>query len=76
MSELGNEKLTDDSSNILANGDLEQKVSEINVLKQEINDILKRKNLTQADLTEAKIKIDDLKKKLAALKNRRYKLDQ
>jgi hypothetical protein len=74
LNQLGNDKLVVDSGSTVLNGELEQKVTEINVLKQDISDILKRKNLTQADLTEAKIKIDDLKLKLAGLKTEDTKL--
>lgn len=63
MSQLGNEKIQVDSANNLLNVELLEKFNEIKNLRMEIGDILKRKNITQADLTDARIKIDSLRKK-------------
>lgn len=63
MNQPGNEKIEVDSANILLNAELGTKLDEINSLRIEISDILKRKDITQADLTVAKIKIDSLRKK-------------
>lgn len=65
---LGEEKLQIDSANNTLKGELGQKVGEINRLRKEISDILKRKDLNQSDLDEAKTKIDDLQQKIEDLK--------
>jgi predicted nucleic acid-binding Zn-ribbon protein len=65
---LGTEKLQIDSANNLLKGELGQKVGEINKLRKEIGDILKRKNLNQSDLDEAKTKIADLQQRIGDLK--------
>ena len=65
---LGTEKIQIDSANTLLKGELGQKVGEINRLRKEIGDILKRKNLNQSDLDEAKTKIDDLQQRIEDLK--------
>ena len=64
LDQLGVEKLQIDSSNSSLKGELGQRVTEINKLRDEISIILKRKNLSQADLTEAKIKINDLQTRI------------
>ena len=64
LDQLGDEKLEIDSTNSSLKGELGQRVMEINKLRDEINIILKRKNLSQADLTEAKTKINDLQSKI------------
>jgi hypothetical protein len=64
LDQLGVEKLQIDSSNSSLKGELGQKVTEINKLRDEIGIILKRKNLSQADLTEAKTKINDLQSRI------------
>ncbi|HEU4861349.1 MAG TPA: hypothetical protein VFT15_16000 [Chitinophagaceae bacterium] len=68
LDQLGDEKLEIDSTNNLLKGELGEKITEINKLRIEIGNILKRKNLTQADLTEAKTKIDDLQQRIDHLK--------
>jgi hypothetical protein len=68
LDQLGVEKLQIDSSNNLLKGELGVKITEINNLRLEIGSILKRRNLTQADLAEAKTKIDDLQQKIDDLK--------
>ena len=68
LEQLGGEKLEIDSTNNLLKGELGQRITEINKLRLEIGNILKRKNLTQADLTEAKTKIDDLQQRMDDLK--------
>jgi hypothetical protein len=69
LNQLGNEKIETDSANSSLNEDMKQKINEIDTLKNEIGTILKRSILTQADLTEAQLKIDSLKRKLTAIKN-------
>jgi hypothetical protein len=64
LDQLGVEKLHIDSSNSSLKGELGQRVTEINKLRDEIGIILKRKNLSQADLTEAKTKINDLQSRI------------
>jgi len=64
LDQLGVEKLQIDSSNSSLKGELGQRVTEINKLRDEISIILKRKNLSQADLTEAKTKINDLQSRI------------
>ena len=64
LDQLGDEKLEIDSTNSSLKGELGQRVTEINKLRDEIGIILKRKNLSQADLTEAKTKINDLQSKI------------
>src|SRR5687767_1764790 len=68
LDQLGVEKFQIDSTNNLLKGELGQRINEINKLRNEIGTILKRKNLTQADLTEAKTKIDDLQQRIDGLK--------
>ena len=68
LDQLGVEKLEIDSTNNLLKGELGQRITEINKLRSEIVNILKRKNLTQADLAEAKTKIDDLQQRIDNLK--------
>ena len=68
LDQLGVEKLEIDSTNSSLKGELGQRITEINRLRSEIGIILKRKNLTQADLTEAKTKIDDLQMMIDNLK--------
>ena len=68
LDQLGVEKLEIDSTNNLLKGELGQRITEINKLRFEIGNILKRKNLTQADLAEAKTKIDDLQQRIDNLK--------
>ena len=68
LDQLGVEKLHIDSANNLLQGELGIKISEINNLRTEIGTILKRKNLTQADLSEAKTKINDLQQRMDDLK--------
>ncbi|HMK17406.1 MAG TPA: hypothetical protein VK492_04350 [Chitinophagaceae bacterium] len=64
LDQLGVEKLQIDFSNSSLKGELGQRVTEINKLRDEISIILKRKNLSQADLTEAKTKINDLQSRI------------
>jgi len=68
LDQLGNEKLQIDSSNSSLKGELGQRVTEINKLRDEIGIILKRKNLSQADLTEAKTKINDLQSRIEKMR--------
>ena len=68
MNQLGNEKIQVDSANNLLNAELGEKLDEVNDLRREINDILKGKDITRSDLTDARIKIDSLRKKQADLK--------
>jgi len=68
LDQLGLEKMQIDSSNNLLKGELGIKITEINKLRAEIGNILKRKNLTQSDLAEAKSKIDDLQGRMDDLK--------
>jgi predicted nucleic acid-binding Zn-ribbon protein len=75
LDQLGDEKLQIDSTNSSLKGELGQKITEINKLRSEIGTILKRKNLTQADLTEAKTKIDDLQIRIDDLKTENTSLN-
>jgi len=68
LDQLGVEKMQIDSSNSSLKGELGQRITEINTLRAEIGVILKRKNLTQADLSEAKTKIDDLQMRIDGLR--------
>ncbi len=69
LDQLGMEKIEIDSTNNLLKGELGQRINDINKLRLEIAGILKRKNLTQSDLTEAKTKIDDLQQRMDDLKS-------
>ena len=69
LDQLGVEKLQIDSTNNLLKGELGAKITEINNLRFEIGTILKRRNLTQADLSEARTKIGDLQQKIDDLKS-------
>ena len=75
LDQLGDEKFEIDSTNSSLKGELGQKITEINKLRSEIGAILKRKNLTQADLTEAKTKIDDLQMRIDGLKTENTSLN-
>jgi peptidoglycan hydrolase CwlO-like protein len=75
LDQLGDEKFEIDSTNSSLKGELGQKITEINKLRSEIGTILKRKNLTQADLTEAKTKIDDLQMRIDDLKTENTSLN-
>jgi len=68
LDQLGVEKLQIDSTNSSLKGEIGQRITEINKLRSEIGIILKRRNFTQADLTEAKTKIDDLQMRIDDLK--------
>jgi methyl-accepting chemotaxis protein len=68
LDQLGVEKMQIDSSNNLLKGELGVKITEINKLRNEIGNILKRKDLNQYDLAEAKSKIDDLQQRMEDLK--------
>lgn len=68
LDQLGLEKMQIDSSNNLLKGELGVKITEINKLRTEIGNILKRKNLNQADLAEARSKIEDLQQRIDDLK--------
>ena len=68
LDQLGLEKMQIDSSNNLLKGELGVKITEINRLRAEIGNILKRKNLNQADLAEARSKIEDLQQRIDDLK--------
>src|SRR6185436_16430266 len=68
LDQLGLEKTQIDSSNNILKGELGVKITEINKLRSEIGNILKRKNLTQTDLAEAKTQIDDLQQRIDDLK--------
>ena len=69
LNQLNSEKIEIDSASSSLNGELEQKINEINTLKTEIGNILKRKTLTHDDLRETQLKIDSLSNKLVRVKN-------
>lgn len=69
LDQLGVEKLQIDSANSSLKGELGERVTEINKLRDEIGGILKRRNLSQADLTEAKTKIKDLQSRIDHIKS-------
>jgi hypothetical protein len=60
LDQLAAEKLSIDSANTSLKGELGNRLREINRMKDEISVILRRKNLKQADLDEAKAKIKEL----------------
>jgi dynactin complex subunit len=68
LDQLGVEKMQIDSSNNALQGELGARIAEINKLRTDIGAILKRKNLTQADLSEARQKIQDLQRRMDDLK--------
>lgn len=74
LDQLGVEKMQIDSSNNLLKGELGNKIREINNLRADIGEILKRKNLTQSDLSEAKTKIEDLQRRIEDLKTENTEL--
>jgi len=57
ISQLGTQKLQVDSTNSLLLG---AKLDEVNNLRLDIDNILKRKDIIQADLAEVRVKIDSL----------------
>jgi predicted RNase H-like nuclease (RuvC/YqgF family) len=69
LDELSVEKLNIDSANATLKSELDVRISEINNLKNNIGLILKKKNLTQADLSEARGKIRDLQNKIESIRN-------
>lgn len=68
LDQLSLEKTQIDSSNNSLKSELRVKITEINKLRGEIGTILKRKDLTKADLAEAKTMIDDLQQRIDDLK--------
>jgi predicted nuclease with TOPRIM domain len=74
LDELSIEKLNIDSANTTLKGELDVRISEINTLKSNIGLILKRKNLTQADLSEAREKISNLQDKIESIRNENLSL--
>jgi uncharacterized phage infection (PIP) family protein YhgE len=69
LDQLGSEKMLIDSANNTLKGELGARINEINKLRNEIGTILKRRNLTKADLDEAKNKINDLQQRIDDLKS-------
>lgn len=69
LNKLGEEKFEIDSANSVLKGELGLRVAEINRLRQEVGEILKRKNLTQSDLEDARVKIEDLQQRVDDLKS-------
>ena len=69
LDQLSYEKLNTDSANSTLKGELGQKLKEINKLKNEIGDILKKRNFNQADLGEARGKIKELQEMIAGMKD-------
>lgn len=69
LDELGAEKINIDSANTNLKSELSVRISEINKLKYDIGIILKRKNITQADLNEASGKIKELQEKIESIRN-------
>ena len=55
---------------------LDKKLTEINVLKTEISDILKNKNSSKADLSTARTKIDELQQKVNELKDQNTSMEE
>jgi len=68
LDQLGIEKITIDSANTNLKSELTERITEINKLKGEIGVILKRKNITQADLNEASGKIKELQEKIEGMR--------
>ena len=68
LNELETEKMEIDSTNVTLKGELSVRLAELNRIKKEISSILNRKNLTQADLTEARTKIDDLQTRVESMR--------
>ena len=68
LDELSLEKMQIDSSNSTLKVELRTKIDEINNLRAEISKILRRKDLTQADLATAKNMIADLQQRIEDLK--------
>lgn len=68
LDQLSLEKTQIDSSNNSLKSELRVKITEINKLRGEIGTILKRKDLTKADLAAAKTMIDDLQQRIDDLK--------
>ncbi len=69
LDELGLEKINIDSANSNLKSELGVRISEINRLKNDIGVILKRKNITKADLDEASLKIKDLQERIESVRN-------
>jgi TolA-binding protein len=69
LDELSFEKLTIGPASTMLKDESDQQIAEINVLKNEIDLILKRKNLTQSDLNEVNSKIRDLQDKIKFIKH-------
>src|SRR5688572_23389118 len=69
LDQLSLEKMNTDSANTTLKGELGQRLAEINKLKNEIGDILKKRNFNQADLNEARVKINELQQMVTGMKN-------
>lgn len=69
LNQLGVEKSSIDSANKTLKGELGQRIQNINKLRADIGDILKKKNITQADLTDARNMIQDLQQKIEAMRS-------
>lgn len=76
LDQMGMEKLSIDSANSTLKGELGERISEINKLKNDIGIILKRKNITQADLKEATVKIEDLQGRMEAMRTENTSLTE
>ena len=68
LDDLELEKSDIDSANQSLKGELGDRMAELNKLKKEIITILNKKDLTQADLSEARTKIQDLQSRVEAMR--------
>lgn len=69
LDQLSLEKINTDSANTTLKGELDERLMEINNLRNEIGGILKKRNFTQADLKNARGKIKELQQMIAGMKN-------
>lgn len=69
LDELNAEKPNMGSANTALKEEADRQIKEINDLKKDIRFILKKKNLTQSDLNEAREKIIDLRNKINFINN-------
>lgn len=76
LNQLSQEKQDIDLSNTTLKKELGSQLTAINTLKDEISNILKRKNITQQDLDEAKIKIRELQTRIGGLQSENSDLSQ
>ena len=76
IEKLESDKLNIDSANSSLQGELKNRMNEIISLRNEIRTILQRKNISQADLIDAREKINELQTRISLLRNENSSLSE